>query len=113
MYMRLAGCVAGIVGVLGWEAATAAIHPTLNLKASVAVEASDPLVALSEGVMATPPAPAVHHERERTWSFVAPQRIQPQPCSVAAVSCSHPIKEDAGVAPVSASPAACKGAGPG
>jgi hypothetical protein len=113
MYMRLAGCVAGIVGVLGWEAAVAAVHPTLDLKAAAPrVEVDNPLVALSEGVMAAPAAPAVHHTRERTWSFVTPQRVQ-QSCSVAAVSCGQPIKEDASVAPVSASPAACKGSGPG
>ena len=112
MYMRLAGCVAGIVGVLGWEAATAAVHPTLDLKAEAPVEVDDPLVALSEGVVAARDhGGPVHHDPDRTWSFAVPHK--PQPCSVAAVSCGQPVKEDAGVAPVSASPAACKASGPG
>jgi hypothetical protein len=111
MYMRLAGCVAGIVGVLGWEAMTAAFHPTLNLKASAASD--DPLVALSEGVLAEPTAPAEHREHERTWSLLVPPRRQAPSCSVVAVSCQEPTKDDAGVARVSASPAACPGAGPG
>jgi hypothetical protein len=112
MYMRLAGCVAGIVGMLGWEAATAA-HPTLHLKANAPIETGNPLVALSEGVIATPSTPAVQHDRERTWSLAPARQQGAQPCNVAAVSCSQPIKEDAGVAPVSASPSACKGAGKG
>jgi hypothetical protein len=117
MYMRVAGCVAGIVGVLGWEAATAAVHPTLNLKAAEVVQMEDPLLALSEGVIATPTTPTVQHDRGRTWSFATPHRATSHPCSVASVSsgmsCSEPAKHDAGVAPVSASPAACEGAGPG
>jgi hypothetical protein len=116
MHMRLAGCVAGIMGVLGWEAMTAAMHPVLTLKPSAPVSEarvlSDPLAVLAEGVMAAPPATAERPQHGRTWSLAAPPESQTDSCRVAAVSAcrgaAQPAKQDAGVAPVSASPAACQ-----
>jgi hypothetical protein len=125
MRQRVAGCVAGIVAVLGWEALTATSHPTLYVRPYEPPE--DPLVALSEGVVGVTAPERPRPESSRLGGANAHVRVasaadlpEPStaPCEVAAALCddvSAPLAAgayvDAGAAPSPGS--ACGGTGPG
>jgi hypothetical protein len=125
---RVAGCLAGITAVLAWEALTATSHPGLQVRPLAA--AGDPLVMLSEGVLAQTadvfvtqkpesrlrmPAPRVARASAEALREIAAEAADrgAQIANAGACACDEAARmADAGV-PQATTQARCEQTGPG